>query len=530
MGAGVFLVLHCFFLHIARHSSLSNASRRAARILFGILLLTGVQPIAFAQSGEGLTTPPEPAIWSHLVSRFQIADRHHPRLLPHVLWYKNHPDYLERAFERARPFLHFILTEVERRGLPGELALLPVVESAFRPYAYSHGSAAGLWQFIPSTGRLYGLKINWWYDGRRDVAASTRAALEFLDDMHREFGDWPLALASYNTGAGNLKKRMKRNRDAGKPLDFWSLDLPNETEGYVPRLLALAQILEDRQRYGLTLPYIADRPVLLEVNAESQIDLTLAAELAQMELDALYELNPGYDRWATPPKGPHRFLLPIAVASRFRTQLDAVPARERVEWTRYVIQPGDSLGVIAQRFDTTPAAIRAANDLRGNLIRAGDPLMIRVARRDSSAYTQHAEAREERLLNRPRSGQRTIHEVQSGQSLWDIARNYRVTVKEVARWNGMAPKDVLRVGRELVVWVPDEPAPEIASPSAPEMPDVPLQKVRYQVRSGDNLSTIAVRFRTRVDDLIEQNQLNPDAYLQPGQWLEFEVDPRQSAR
>jgi membrane-bound lytic murein transglycosylase D len=195
-----------------------------------------------------------------------------------------------------------------------------------------------------------------------------------------------------------------------------------------------------------------------------------------------------------------------------------------------VIKPGDSLGVIAQRFDTTPAAIRAANDLRGNLIRAGDPLMIRVARRDSSAYTFHADAREERLLNRPRSGQRTIHEVQSGESLWDIARNYRVTVKELASWNGMAPKDVLRVGRELVVWIPDEPEPEIASPSAPEMPDVPLQKVRYQVRSGDNLSTIAARFRTRVEDLIEQNQLNPDAYLQPGQWLEFEVDPRQSAR
>ncbi len=477
--------------------------------------------------------PPEPAIWDHLASRFQIVDRYHPRLLQHVLWFKSHPDYLQRALERAQPFLHLILTEVERRGLPGELALLPVIESAFRPYAYSHGSAAGLWQFIPSTARMYGLKINWWYDGRRDVAASTRAALHFLEDMHTEFGDWPLALASYNTGAGNLKKRMQRNREAGKPLDFWSLDLPNETEGYVPRLLALAQILEERQRHGLKLPYIADRPAVLEVDAGSQIDLSLAAELAEMELDALYELNPGYDRWATPPKGPHRFLLPLAVASRFRNRLAEIPHKRRVEWTRYTIQPGDSLGLIAQRFGTTSAAIRAANDLHSNLIRIGDHLMIRVARRASDAYTYHADAREDRLRNQPRSGQRTLHEVRSGESLWDIARKHRLEVSDIAQWNGMAPKDVLRTGRELVLWLPDQPKLNISTPTTPklpEMPDVPLQRIRYQVRSGDNLSSIAARFRTTIAELIARNRLNPDAYLQPGQWLEFEVDPRQSAR
>ncbi len=368
-------------------------------------------------------------------------------------WYARHPDYMQRVLTRSQRYLFWIVEEVERRGMPTELALLPIVESAFDPFAYSHGRAAGLWQIIPGTGKRFGLKQNWWYDGRRDPVASTRAALDYLEKLHADFdGDWLLAVAAYNSGEGNVMRAQRRNREAGKPTDFWNLRLPVETEAYVPKLLALQQLVGDPARFGVDLPAVANQPYFTVVELSAQIDLALAAELAGVEMDELYALNAGFNRWATDPDGPMRLQVPVAANERFRSGLAALPESQQVRWVRYKIRSGDALSLIARRHDTTADVLRQINDIRGNNIRAGDYLMIPTATRSLDQYSQSAPERLARLQGKPRGATRSIHVVRNGESLWTISQRYGVGTRSLAKWNGMAPGDTLSVGRELVVW------------------------------------------------------------------------------
>ena len=364
-------------------------------------------------------------------------------------WYARHPDYMQRVLLRSQKYLYWIVEEIERRGMPTEIALLPIVESAFDPFAYSHGRAAGLWQIIPGTGKRFGLKQNWWYDGRRDPVASTRAALDYLEKLHADFdGDWLLAVAAYNSGEGNVMRAQRRNRKAGKPTDFWHLRLPVETEAYVPKLLALGQLVEDPRKFELELPEVANAPYFEVVELSAQIDLALAADLAGIEMDELYSLNAGFNRWATDPDGPMRLQLPVAAVDTFSAALAALPEEQQVRWVRYKIRSGDALSLIAKRHDTTADVLRQVNDIRGNNIRAGDYLMIPTATRSLETYSQSASERLARLQNRPRGKSRNVHVVKSGESLWTISQKYGVGTRSLAKWNGMAPGDTLSVGRE----------------------------------------------------------------------------------
>ncbi|MDH3932260.1 MAG: LysM peptidoglycan-binding domain-containing protein [Chromatiales bacterium] len=433
-------------------------------------------------------------------------------------WYARHPDYMERVLLRSQRYLFWIVEEVERRGMPTELALLPIVESAFDPFAYSHGRAAGLWQIIPGTGKRFGLKQNWWYDGRRDPVASTRAALDYLEKLHADFdGDWLLAVAAYNSGEGNVMRAQRRNRKAGKPTDFWNLKLPVETEAYVPKLLALQQLIGDPQRFGLELPSVANQPYFAVVELSAQIDLALAAELAGIEMDELYALNAGFNRWATDPDGPMRIQVPVAASERFRSELAALPEGQQVRWVRYKIRSGDALSLIAKRHDTTADVLRQINDIRGNNIRAGDYLMIPTATRSLDNYSQSAAERLARLQNRPRGATRSVHVVRTGESLWTISQRYGVGTRSLAKWNGMAPGDTLSVGRELVVW-----SGKTASGNGNS---AKVRKVHYTVRKGDSLARIAGKFRVTIGDLKNWNQsLAGKKYLQPGQRIVMYVD------
>lgn len=219
-------------------------------------------------------------------------------------WYIKHPAHLARVSERAAPFMYLITEELEKRNMPIELALLPIVESAFDPFAYSHGSASGLWQFTSPMAKYFGLKMNWWYDGRRDVPAATHAALDMLQYLHdKTDGNWLYAIAAYNTGEGRVLNAVKQNKRRGLPIDFWSLDLPRETERYVPQLLALADVIKHADKYGIKLAHIPNKPAIDVINVGSQIDLSFAADLADMTLSDLHRLNPGYNRWSTALKG-----------------------------------------------------------------------------------------------------------------------------------------------------------------------------------------------------------------------------------
>lgn len=466
-------------------------------------------------------------MWSRMRAGFAMDHSiDNPRMQAQLDWYARNPRYIQRVTERGARYLHHILSEAEARGLPTELALLPVVESAFDPFAYSHGRAAGLWQFIPSTGKYFGLTQSWWHDDRRDLLTSTDAALTYLDRLANRFdGDFTLALAAYNSGGGTVSSAMRRNRKAGKPTDYWSLRLPKETRHYVPKLLALAKIIDNPDAYGIVLPESKNEPYFEVVETGSQLDLAQAAKLAGVDIDEIYLLNPSYNRWATNPDGPHRLLVPTKNAETFRTALAKFPAEQRVSWENYKVSKGDNLGSIARRFSTTTSVIRQVNKLNGDMIRIGQQLLIPSSTKGSEAYALSQSQRVERKQERKRSGNKVRYTVRRGDTFWDIAREHRVSVREVAAWNGMAPGDPLHPGRELVIWSKVKQPKTVASNARSK---AMVRKVGYRVRKGDSLSTIASRFSVNVRDIASWNDLNTNRYLQPGQSLVLYVDIRNS--
>jgi len=462
----------------------------------------------------------EQELLSRIRSGSRLPQDQDPSIDAELNWFATHPDYLERVLSRSESYLYHIVEALEHREMPLDLGLLPVVESAFDPFAYSHGRAAGLWQIIPGTGQRLGLKQNWWYDGRRDVLESTRAALDYLQYLNDLFdGDWLLTVAGYNSGEGNVARAIRQAEAAGEPTDFWHIRryLPLETRTYVPRLLALQRVVIAPHDYDLSLPVIQNEPRFEVVDIDGQIDMALAAELIGISTDELYRLNPGVNRWATDPDGPHRLLVPVERATNFDSAMSDLSAQDRVRWSRHQVKAGETLGHLALTYQTTSAVLKKVNNLGNDMIRIGQNLMIPHAVKNLESYTQTLDARRARTLNQTRDGQRHSHTVQSGDSLWSISRQYNVTTMELARWNAMAPGDTLRVGRELFIWI--QPAVSLA-PTQNER----IRRLTYTVRKGDSLSRISTRFRVTVPELLEWNNLSANKYLQPGQRLIMYVD------
>ncbi|MFO1402805.1 MAG: LysM peptidoglycan-binding domain-containing protein [Steroidobacteraceae bacterium] len=475
-------------------------------------------------------TAPQPAVnpiagdlFDRMRRGFALADVDQPAIDRELNWYANNPDYLERTFGRSELYLHYIVTELEKRGMPLELALLPVVESAFEPYAYSRARAAGLWQFIPGTGKLYGLKQDWWYDGRRDVVESTRAALDYLQAMHDDFGgDWLLAIAGYNCGEGNISLAIEQNRRAGKPTDFWHLKLPVETRGYVPKLMAMRRLVRNPESYGLEFSRIPDQPYFTPINTGGQIDLQVVADLAGIAKDELYELNPAFHRWATDPTGPYSLLVPIDVAPGLEAALLSLTPEQRMRVEQYEVRSGDSVASIARRFGTTPAVIRELNGMDANerLVSSGT---VRVP---ASNYELPEKAARAALLVDRRGGvarrgtRPVVHVVRRGDSLWSIAQRLGTDAHTLARLNNMTVGDTLKAGQRLVV---SERAAtgsrRVATAGASGNGGGSGRQVTYTVRSGDTLYSIARVLQVTVADLMDWNGLSRGSVIKPGQRL-----------
>jgi membrane-bound lytic murein transglycosylase D len=489
----------------------------------------GTAPLVLDPSDPTLKalTTPQPAVspiagdlFDRMRRGFTLVDIDQPAIDRELNWYANHPDYLERTWGRSELYLHYIVTELERRKMPLELALLPVVESAFEPYAYSRARAAGLWQFISGTGQRFGLKQDWWYDGRRDIVESTRAALDYLQAMHDDFGgDWLLAVAGYNCGERNIELAIEQNRRAGKPTDFWHLKLPMETRGYVPKLMAMRRLVKNPESYGLEFSPIPDQPYFTQINTGGQIDLQVVANLAGIDKDELYELNPAFHRWATDPTGPYTLLVPIDVAAGLEQALLGLTPEQRMRVEQYEVRGGDSVAAIARHFSTTPAVIRELNGMAPNdrLISSG------VLRVPSTNYElPEKAARAAMLVDRrglPRRGSRpVVHVVRRGDSLWSIAQRLGTDAKTLASMNNMAVDDTLRAGQKLVV------ADRRARASAPaEITSEPTadggRRVTYTVRDGDTLYSIARVLQVTVADLMGWNGLSKRSIIKPGQRL-----------
>jgi membrane-bound lytic murein transglycosylase D len=346
---------------------------------------------------------------------------------------------LQRMLDRSRPYLFHIVEEIEKRGLPTELALLPMVESAFNPMAYSRARASGLWQFIPGTGRRYELTQSWWYDGRRDVIDSTGAALDYLTALHKMYRDWHLALASYNWGEGAVKRAIAKNRAAGKKTDYSSLKMPRETRVYVPKLQALKNIIADPKRYGISLDPIPNEPHFTVVMETPDIDVQLAAQLAEMPLEEFVALNPGFSRPLIRSQEASRIVLPWDKVVPFHNNLAKKGDASLVSWRVYRPQRGDTLGKIAQRFGLSIAELKRVNGIPQRSWRLPQAMMV-----PSDMEVKPASS--------PQKAPGGVHVVRSGDTLSEIADKYGVSLDDLKRWNKV--DSLLRVGQKIYLSAP----------------------------------------------------------------------------
>jgi len=461
-------------------------------------------------------------VWQRIRGQLTFDIPQNKRVIMQRNWYAKHPSYLTRVAKRAEPFLYYIVEELEKNNVPVELALLPVVESAFDPFAYSHGRASGMWQFVPATGTRFHMKQNWWYDGRRDIIASTSGAIQYMKYLHKFFdGDWLLALAAYNSGEGRVQRAVRKNKRLGRKTDFWSLDLPKETRAYVPKLLALADIVKRPEQFSLKLYEIANKEVIVQVDIKSQLDLAKAANLADLSLPELQRLNPGFNRWSTDPDGPHRLLIPKDKATHFKQGLAKLSKDERLAWQRYKITNGDSLGQIAKKFHTSIKLIQQVNGIHSNQIRTGKYLLIPVAAKSLDSYSLSQEQRIAKKQAKPQQGIKITHRVVSGDNLWDIGQHYKVVSSKIAKWNGFAPSDPLKLGQKLVIWQKNTVSHKASYRSVEQ---AIIRNITYKVRQGDSFARIADKFNVRIRDIERWNSLNRKKYLQPGQRLKLSVD------
>jgi membrane-bound lytic murein transglycosylase D len=491
-------------------------------------------PIAPSDTGATVGSPPTltmPREWQHhngedyddlfdrMRAGFALDEVQEPAIDVQLSWFEHNPDYLERVFQRGQRYMYHIITEVEARGMPLEFALLPVVESAYEPFAYSTSRAAGLWQFIPDTGARFGLKRDWWYDGRRDVVESTRAALDYLQALHDQFGgDWLLAIAAYNVGENSVQRELDFNRANGKPADFWHLRLPAETRAYVPKLLALKRLMAEPERYGLEFAVIPNEPYFAVIDTDSQIDLKIAAQLAGTSYDELVALNPGYNRWATDPDGPHGMLVPIDNADAFDAALKTLGPDDRVRFASHEVTRKDTLAAIAKQYGTTTAIISKINDLKDGKVTAGQTLKIPEISGELPDKVLLAASR----VDRPetdmggRRQRQIVYRVRAGETLSSIARRHGMPVSTLARLNNLGAQDALVKGQRLVI--------KASSRRFRDEGIVSGRRLLYTVRSGDTVYSISRQFQVSVTKLKSWNGLNEHHQIKAGQRLVMYVD------
>ncbi len=443
-------------------------------------------------------------VWEILRNEFSISHEvTRPEVQEQIRWLVAHPSYLHKVSRQCEPYIYHIVKEIKKRKLPGELALLPMLESAYDPFAYSGAGAAGLWQLMPKTGSELGLKQDWWYDARRSIGPSTDAALNYLLYLKKFFhGQWIFAIAAYDSGEGTIARAIKAHGNrSGRTVDFWSLSIPHETQIYVPRLLALAEIINNPTRYHVHLPAIPFSPYFAEVNIGSQIDLNHAAKLAGISYKELIKLNPGYNRWTTAPYKPFKLLIPKEKVDRFNFNLSNLSIEDRVSWTKYKVQRGDNLQNIAVRFHTTVNMIKQLNQLTSNHVKPQQSILLPSSKNTKVIAKKPVPAISP--LVQPlmvARNHRIIHIVQNKDNYNTLKQLYGVDAHDIQQWNKLAKNTVLHPGQQLIIW-------KKVLPAKP-----------YIVQSGDSLSIIAKRHQTKVDQLIALNPgLSRNKPLQLGQ-------------
>lgn len=403
---------------------------------------------AMSRITDGISQPPD--LWQRIRDSFKMAEEKSPLVARHQNWYASRPEYVTRMTERARLYLYFIVEEVEKRKMPMEIALLPMIESAFNPGAYSGARASGIWQFIPSTGKNFGMQQNWWYDERRDIVSATTGALDYLQQLHDEFGDWELALAAYNCGENSVRRAQDRNRKRHLPIDYASLKLPRETRNYLPKLMAVKNIVSDPASFNLVLQPIANQPYFAPVVTSRHIDVKLAAELAEITLEEFTALNPSNNRPVILQENADVLLLPVDKVEIFKANLEHYN-QPLVTWQEYKTKKGERLDQLAANYGMSEAELRTINGLPPHAkLSVGQALLVPLngesAENEFEAFNTHLIPFDQLLANAVR------HTVRKGETLSAIARRYRVRLASLQSWNKGVR--ILRPGQRIYVVQP----------------------------------------------------------------------------
>lgn len=460
-------------------------------------------------------------LWHYIAARFTLPiPKNNPRVQEQLAFYSSHIKYLQRVTERAQPYLHLIVSRLQENQLPLELALLPIVESAYRPEATSTSNAAGIWQFLPSTGTHFGLQRTVWYDGRRDIKASTGAAIEYFNRLRVMFNDdWPIIIASYNGGEGTLQRAVAYNQEKGLPTDFWDLtQISQETKDYPARLYALVIIFSNPEKFGFTPYPITNQSVLTEVRIDKSVNLSKLAEMTGMSHDELYRLNPGFDKLITGPEATN-LLVPKSVADQFTPSALEAAEKSAMDWGRYTLRRGDNFHKVAYRYGCDVSELLKVNRLSSAYAHPGQTIIVPLGR--------------ERPAMAARSGDERLYTVQSGDSMWGLARRFNLDLSELKRMNGLGGKAEIKPGQKLVVGFStashkrsaEKPKTAVTADrqqhaDSPVEPRKTAEKKRhYTVQKGDTLWNVARRFSTTVKEIAATNRLRTNEPLKLGQVL-----------
>ena len=473
-------------------------------LLFVLLLASGCELPSIIQADQYLDPiPVEPSlripnyenVWDRIkdTSSFDAVNLD-DKTLEYVNQYLSNPAQLDKLLEKGRYFIYFVLEELERYKLPPELALLPYIESNYDPFSISSSGAMGIWQFMPATARIYGLKDTWWYEQRHDPLVSSRAAIRYLAYLHNRFNKKiTYTLAAYNGGPTLLEKRIKLNKKAGKLTDLKNLKLPTQTQEYVPKFKAILAIVINSEKYEIKLPDFPNKPVLGKIELNGQVEILAFSEFAGLKPEFVYKLNAGYTKWASPPGDKTIFNIPIELEEVLNLKKENFIQTNQINWVTHRVSKGDSLWKIAEEFDTEVNVLKKVNYLSSNVLSLNQELLIPLSNDQNQTFIPYQ-----------------AHIISEGDTLWNLGIQYNISPAEIAKTNGLKMSSPLRIGSEL----------NIGNKNIYRTINSKKRTILYSVKQGDSLYRIADIFNIEISDIKKINELLTNE-IKPGQVLKI---------
>ena len=437
-------------------------------------------------------------IWEYILSN--NPENKETYINERILFYMNmhlkDADKFEQYLNDSYYFIYYVINELEKEKLPLELALIPYIESNYDPFSISSSGAVGMWQFMPKTGRLYELNKTWWNEDRHDPYRSTEAAVDYLKYLYERFNqDVYLTLAAYNAGPTLLSRRINQNKRRGLETDFWSLNLPNQTKEYVPKYIALKELIFNSEKYELTLPEIPHKPVVQKIIIPGQVEVITLSEFLDIKPELLYKLNAGYTKWASAPKDQSIFYIPIEKYYLFESEDNPFRDTNQINWISHIVESGDSLWALASKYDTEVRIIKQINYLNNDLLSIGSTLLIPLSKSKSNTFIPYE-----------------MHIVSEGDTLWDIAKTYNLEVSDLANMNSINENSYLQLGQQLT----------IGNKNIHRNIESKKRTILYSIKQGDNLYKISELFDVTIKSIKDINNFEDDT-LMPGQIIKIAI-------